>query len=74
MNRPIWMRLSSPLIELSLTNTEAGVNEQVWDLRLEGNTLTLIARADGGKIGSIVVLEREGGSVRVLPAGLQDGG
>lgn len=61
MSRPLWMRLSAPLIELQLTSTEAETEEQVWDLRLEGETIELTSRnSRGAKTGRIKIVRSEG--------------
>jgi hypothetical protein len=49
MSGPVWQRIKAPLIELSLTCTEAEPHQQCWELRLEGNTLELKAIDESGQ-------------------------
>lgn len=48
MFKTTWLRLSAPLIEVSLTSSEAPTDARRWELRLEGNTLTLKLFPDNG--------------------------
>lgn len=57
---PIWRRLSDPLIELSLTESDAPVNERRWELRLEGSTIELKLMDDAGILREKLYIEREG--------------
>jgi hypothetical protein len=57
---PIWHRHSDPLIELSLTASDAPVNERRWELRLEGNVLELKLMNDAGVLVEKLYIEREG--------------
>lgn len=62
---PHWQRIMNQLIELQMTSLDAPDSDQVWDLRLEGKTLTLIARDSDGTETARIVLIREDGTIRI---------
>lgn len=65
---PIWRRISDPLIELTLTETDAPLDSRVWELRLEGETLQVRLANDAQSMrGCKLLIERHGTKViRVL--------
>lgn len=65
---PIWRRHSDPLIELSLTSSDAPVDSRVWELRLEGDTLEIKLANDASSMrGCKLRIERQGTKItRVL--------
>jgi len=68
---PIWHRHSDPLIELSLTVSDAPVNERQWITRLDREAFGLRTVDDTGFPREKVLIERQGTKIlRVLVEGV----
>lgn len=66
-----WNRLSSDLVEASLTSTQAPADEKNWGLRLDDKVLELSTMSDTWFPHAKLLIERQGTKVlRILVDGV----